>query len=272
MKPRDNTVPSLIKWTGSKRQQAQIIASHMPPYRRYFEPFLGGGALLYLAATPGSVGGDVHEPLIKLWRLVQTDPNYVIANYRHQWNKLQDKGPDFFYLVRKRFNRTNDPRDLNFLLRTCVNGIVRFNNDGKFNNSFHLSRPGMRPHLFAEIVKKWHYIVQEVRFVCQDYAHTVDEATSQDFVYFDPPYAANRQRYTKDLDLTRFLNVLEALNRRRVKWALSFDGRRGKIDLRQPLPRELYKRRLLIPSGNSPVHKVLNGPLEQVHESLYLNC
>ena len=55
--PRNaKAIPSLVKWTGSKRSQALGIAKLMPAYRRYFEPFLGGGALLYLAARAGSVG------------------------------------------------------------------------------------------------------------------------------------------------------------------------------------------------------------------------
>ena len=44
----DKTIPSLIKWTGSKRKQAPLIAREAKSYNRYFEPFLGGGALLFL--------------------------------------------------------------------------------------------------------------------------------------------------------------------------------------------------------------------------------
>jgi hypothetical protein len=55
------SVPSLLKWTGSKRSQASSIADLIPPYRRYFEPFLGGGAVLFLAAYPDSVAGDAYE-------------------------------------------------------------------------------------------------------------------------------------------------------------------------------------------------------------------
>ena len=61
------------------------------------------------------------------------------------------------------------------------------------------------------------------------------------------------------------------LNQRDVKWALSFDGKRGDIDLSYNVPEDLYKRKMLIASGNSAIGKVLNGPIEQVHESLYLN-
>jgi len=93
----------------------------------------------------------------------------------------------------------------------------------------------------------------------------------RDFIYFDPPYAGNKQRYTENLDMQRFFEALYDLNSRGVKWALSFDGNRGDVDLVKPLPNDLYKRRILIKSGHSAVGKVLNGPLEMVQESLYLN-
>ena len=88
---------------------------------------------------------------------------------------------------------------------------------------------------------------------------------------FDPPYAGNKQRYTEDLNLDRFFGVLADLNRRQVSWALSFDGKRGERDLTHKVPEDLYRRQLFITSGNSAVGKVLNGPVEEVQESLYLN-
>lgn len=270
--PRDiASIPSLVKWTGSKRSQAYSIARLMPAYRRYFEPFLGGGAMLYLAARPDSVGGDIYRPLIDLWQMVQREPKSVIEDYAKQWKFLQDNLPDYYYEVRDRFNAAPTPLDLCFLMRTCVNGIVRFNERGGFNNSFHLSRKGMDPVRFGAIVRSWHEVIQGARFVCQDYSETVAEVEKGDFVYFDPPYAGNKQRYTADLDLDRFFEVLDDLNRREVSWALSFDGKRGEKDLRHDVPKGLYRRQLFITSGNSAVGKVLNGPVEKVQESLYLN-
>ncbi len=268
---RVETIPSLIKWTGSKRSQAIQIAAEMPLYRRYIEPFLGGGALLYLVEGQGSLAGDVYSPLIELWKLFQIAPKKVIANYRVQWKCLQEEFPDYYYVVRDRFNHHPNPLDLNFLMRTCVNGIVRFNDQGKFNNSFHLSRRGMEPDRFEEVVTKWNSVIQGVEFLCQDYEATLSDVHEGDFAYLDPPYAGNRQRYIRNLDMDRFWSTLDSLNSRGVKWALSFDGRRGEKDLSHDVPRFLYKRRLMLTSGNSAVHKVLNGSIERVDESLYLN-
>lgn len=285
IRPRKRAAPSLLKWTGSKRAQAARIAELLPEHRRYFEPFLGGGAMLYWASSKNALAGDIYPPLIAFWRLVQDDADLLMDNYEQQWRQLQaeldtrdasslPRGgqlPRAFYEARQRFNEQQSPLDLNFLMRTCVNGIMRLNSRGEFNNSFHLSRRGMAPARFRQVVQAWRRVIGQVVFVCQDYEATVSEAQAGDFVYFDPPYAGNRQRYAANLDVERFFGVLESLNRRDVKWALSFDGRRGDRDLTHPVPPKLYRRQLFLPNGNSAVHKVLNGPLEAVHEALYLN-
>lgn len=264
-------VPSLLKWTGSKRSQAVKIASLAPNFERYYEPFLGGGAMLYMLGRPHSVGGDIYAPLIAFWRLVRDEPELLIADYTEQWTALQADLPGYFYIVRNRFNAEQRPEDLNFLMRTCVNGIVRFSNKGDFNNSFHLSRKGMIPQRFAKIVRDWSAHIQGMDFRVGDFEETTADAKCGDFLYLDPPYAGNKQRYIGDLDVDRFYCVLEKLNHRGVKWALSFDGARGTTAYDYSLPQEIYKRKELLKSGYSAVAKVLNGPIEMVTESLYLN-
>ena len=97
-------VPSLLKWTGSKRSQATRIASLIPPHERYFEPFLGGGALLFHFAKPGAIASDIYAPLIAFWQLVRDEPEHLVQDYASQWQRLQNDLPGYFYFVRKRFN------------------------------------------------------------------------------------------------------------------------------------------------------------------------
>ncbi|MGC9271857.1 DNA adenine methylase [Acidiphilium sp.] len=264
-------VPSLLKWTGSKRSQATRIAAYAPAFNRYYEPFLGGGALLYLMAKPGAVAADIYAPLTAFWTMVRDNPERLIADYARQWEALQADLPGYFYVVRDRFNMTRQPEDLNFLMRTCVNGIVRFNNKSDFNNSFHLSRKGMLPRRFAGIVRLWTDKLRGVEIRSGDFEETIADAQAGDFVYLDPPYAGNKQRYISDLDVARFGDVLDHLNRRGVRWALSFDGVRGGTIYDHTIPSDIYRRKVLLNSGYSAIAKVLNGPVEMVTESLYLN-
>src|SRR5207248_7295393 len=133
----------------------------------------GGGSLLYAAGRPGAVAGDIEAPLVALFRLVQKTPARVVAQYAEDWAFLSERGPEHFYQVRSRFNTTRDPLALNFLLRTCVNGIVRFNKKGDFNNSLHLSRAGMTPQRFERVVEAWSERLRGVKLVCADYEATL---------------------------------------------------------------------------------------------------
>lgn len=264
-------VPSLLKWTGSKRSQAERIARAAPAHERYFEPFLGGGALLFHFARVGAQASDIYPPLVEFWKLVRDEPERLIDDYAKQWQALQDDLPGYFYIVRDRFNVSSRPEDLNFLMRTCVNGIVRFSKNGKFNNSFHLSRRGMLPSNFRGIVREWSLRLAGVDFYARDFSEALADTKKGDFVYLDPPYFGNKQRYIGDLDVERFYAELEVLNRRGVFWALSFDGSRGDREYKVTLPRDIFKTVIDLESGYSAVAKVLNGPIERVTESLYLN-
>ena len=270
-RPAAGEVPSILKWTGSKRSQAARIAALAPPHARYVEPFLGGGAVLYHLAREGAVASDLYAPLIGFWTMVRDTPDALIADYAEQHRRLQDDLPGYFYAVRDRFNADRRPEDLNFLMRTCVNGIVRFSQAGDFNNSFHLSRRGMAPASFARAVAAWSERLGGVTFTARDYRETLAQTRPGDFVYLDPPYAGNKQRYIGGIDEAALFQALEDLNRRGVAWALSFDGSRGERVYRAEVPTDLYRRRLDLVSGYSAVSKVLNGPIETVSEALYLS-
>jgi len=220
-----------------------------------------------------------------LWRLVRDDPKALTSSYTELWNKLSEEldgvdivkmrrgngVPRIFYEVRDQFNDNPNPIGLNFLMRTCVNGIVRFNDKGHFNNSFHLSRRGMKPERFAAIVEQWSPVLDGVDFQCRDYREVLSETRAGDFVYLDPPYAGTKQRYSAEFENKDLFEELEKLNRKGVKWALSFDGKRGDNDFTHDVPTEIYTTRLYLHSGNSAVKKVLSGPVERVEETLYLN-
>ncbi len=269
------TPPSLIKWTGSKRSQAAAIAAFFPRKRDvgYFEPFLGGGAVAYLAAQTFTrvSASDLYAPLIDLWGNVKLHPEDVINQYKDDWGKLQSDFPGYFFEVRDRFNKNPNGQDLLFLSRTCVNGIIRFNKKGEFNNSIHLSRRGMKPAIFGKIVTRWNSVLGNTTFSTHDYSEILEDVGRGDFVYLDPPYFNSHNRYVQDLDIEKFLVFLDALNRKGARWALSFDGSRGDENLTYELPRELYRYHTKLTSGNSAVQKVLNDAVQKVDESLYLN-
>ena len=64
---------------------------------------------------------------------------------------------------------------------------------------------------------------------------------------------------------------MESLNKKDIRYALSYDGTRGEKSYLVKLPKKLYKRHIMLHSGNSTFGKVQNDKVEKVYESLYLN-
>lgn len=227
--------------------------------------------MLYAVSPEVGICGDIYQPLIALWNRIKTDPDSLSFAYANDWNRLQQEGYLVFYEVRERFNQFHAPEDLLFLTRTCVNGMIRFNKSGEFNNSLHHTRAGIQPKRLARILANWSEKLSNVTFLNEDYRVTTESATRSDFIYLDPPYFNTKSRYVEQIVYEEFLEYLAQLNRRDIKFALSFDGIRGKKDFTVALPRELYRRHVMIPSGNASFRKVIDKEKEPVLESLYLN-
>ncbi|WP_406714199.1 DNA adenine methylase [Trueperella pyogenes] len=268
-----STIKPAIKWSGSKRSQAPFIARVAPSFDRYFEPFVGGASVAYALEPDLGIAGDLSKPLIELWNLILRSPDEAADYYQKHWEKLQADKPDHFYTVREHFNRTGDPKALLFLSRTCVNGLIRFNSSGEFNNSFHLSRPGINPVTLRRILHDWSAKLSNMTFLDGDYRETTTSASKGDFIYLDPPYMNTVGRYFKQptIDYSEFFSYLDSLNSLGVKWALSFDGSRGRKKYDHSLPSELYKAKLSLKSGNSTFRRVIDKEIEPVYESLFLN-
>lgn len=268
-----NTIKPAIKWSGSKRSQAAFIARVAPSFDRYFEPFIGGASVAYALKPKLGIAGDLSKPLIELWTLILRSPDEAADYYQKHWELLQVDKPDHFYTVREYFNQTGDPRALLFLSRTCVNGLIRFNSSGEFNNSFHLSRPGINPATLRRILYDWSAKLSNMTFVHGDYRETTSSASKGDFIYLDPPYMNTVGRYFKQptIDYSEFFSYLDTLNSQGVKWALSFDGSRGDKEYDHTLPSELYKAKLSLKSGNSTFRRVIDKEVEPVYESLFLS-
>lgn len=261
----------IIKWAGSKRSQAKTIIKHFPKFDTYYEPFIGGGSVLAALQPQKAICGDICDPLIELWKVIQSRPEKLSNYYAKEWMRLGSEGYQIYYEIRDRFNRTSSPLDLFFLSRTCVNGLIRFNRKGGFNNSLHHTRKGINPNRLKDILATWHAIIEHVKFKAGDYRKTSESANSKDFVYLDPPYFYTKGRYYGAIDYDEFIKYLYHLNKKNVKYALSFDGRCADRDYVVDLPKDLYKRHFFLNSGYSSFRKVMEKKRLMVQESLYLN-
>jgi len=260
-----------IKWSGSKRSQVDEILKLIPSFETYYEPFIGGGSIAYAVSPENGICGDVCQPLVDFWNKVKNSPNEIADSYAERWHRLQNEGYTTFNIIRDQFNSSQNAEDLLFLSRTCVNGLIRFNKQGKFNNGLHHTRKGINPETLRSILRDWSNRIQGLTFIHGDYRETTKKITERDFIYLDPPYFNNGSRYFGRIDYEAFIDFLRELNSKGVKFLLSYDGTRGDHNYIVDLPKELYKHHRLIPSGNASFRKVMDGQNEMVMESLYWN-
>lgn len=265
-------LPPVIKWPGSKRAVAPLLGALLPPGGRFFDPFVGGGALLPFRSSRGAVAGDVIPELVRLWEHVRLDPDGLARAYAVRWRRLQAEGPAAYYHVRAAFNRDRRPADLLFLSRTCVNGLIRFNTRGAFNNSLHHTRPGVAPDTLRRVLRLWSGLVRGVRFRCGDYRDTLRAVRSGDVVFLDPPYEATSGRYhPAGVALPELEAELDRLNAVGARWLLTYDGTAGVRAYDGRVAPELYRRRLHLRTGHSPFTRLMRTSLDAVVETVYLN-
>ncbi|MCL4345663.1 MAG: DNA adenine methylase [Candidatus Thermoplasmatota archaeon] len=182
----------ILKWAGGKRQLLPILIRHIPDkFNTYYEPFIGGAALLISLYSLNKIGecviSDTNEDLYLLYKIIKENPQQLIdklANLEFRNNK------DDYYNARELFNSITDPWKRSALLiylnRHGYNGLYRVNSRNKFNVPFgKYNNPGMpSPRNIMALSK----IFQSCTIMNSDFEVTVKNAKKGDFVYFDPPY------------------------------------------------------------------------------------
>jgi DNA adenine methylase len=228
-----------VKWVGGKRALLPELAVRFPArYNRYFEPFLGGGAVFFHLQPERALLSDYNEELIETYRTVRDDVDRLI---RHLATHRVDE--EYYYAMRAQDPSTLEPFErasrLIFLNRTCFNGLYRVNARGGFNvpygkhkNPTICNEPGLRAASLA---------LSSADLSYRSYAEVLDHAKAGDFFYFDPPYhprnaTANFTSYTAgsftERDQAELAGTFRELSQRGCKLMLSNSD--------TPLIRDLY--------------------------------
>ncbi len=273
-------IPHPIQYQGSKRNLAPAIIKYIPNNAdRIVEPFAGTGAISIACASAGIAKeywlNDANRPLSRLLELVIHQPDELADFYEALWNRQHADSVAHYYEVRDQFNRTHDPRLFLYLLSRCVKGSVRYNSDGRFNQSPDKRRKGAKPENMRKNICGVALLLKEkARVTCLDYKAMIGKIESSDLVYMDPPYQGvcrdKDHRYSSHIDHGEFVDFLAALNQKDVPYLISYDGRCGNKKYGRDLPESLGLKRLEIEAGRSSQATLL-GKKQITVESLYLS-
>ena len=206
-------VRPILKWAGGKRQLLPALRPYYPvQFQRYFEPFLGSGAVFLDLYNDGRLDGreahlsDVNADIIGCYRTVRDSVEEVIEalselerEYRlHRRAHFYDVRDNQFNPVRAGIGEAGCPAAcytprlaamLIYLNRTGYNGLYRVNSRGAFNvphgrhdkpricdgeNLRHVAVALRQPGVHLDVMT---------------FENALASAGAGDFVYLDPPYA-----------------------------------------------------------------------------------
>jgi DNA adenine methylase len=174
-----------LKWPGGKRWLVSRFRNIFPQsYRRYVEPFLGGGAVFFHLAPTRAVLSDINPELINAYQMVREHPEALeqrLARLHGRHSEAQ------YYRIRAEAPSEKLDRAVRFIYlnRSCFNGIYRVNLKGEFNVPM-----GNKQEIAFETGFLARLAEQLTRSSLRrsDFEKTIDAAGEGDFVYIDPPY------------------------------------------------------------------------------------
>ena len=69
----------VTQWVGGKRQLLPQLKKFMPKkYNTYFEPFFGGGALLFSLQPQNAVINDANSSLMNVYQVIKDNPEELL--------------------------------------------------------------------------------------------------------------------------------------------------------------------------------------------------
>ncbi|MGI5876810.1 MAG: DNA adenine methylase [Dethiobacteria bacterium] len=232
---KDPLVAPVVKWVGGKRQLLQDILKHVPDkFSTYYEPFLGGGAVLFALQPCRAVVNDINEELINVYTVIRDNVEDLIEDLKRHENRA-----DYFYEIREKdrnkeiygkMNNIEKASRILYLNKTCYNGLFRVNQQGEFNTPFgRYKNPNIANEATLRAVSNY-FNKAKITFRCEDFKEAVKDVRKGSFVYFDPPYdpvseSANFTGYDRGgfdrSEQVRLKKLCDELSKKSVKFLLS---------------------------------------------------
>lgn len=276
MANKNPLVQPVLKWAGGKRQLLKEISKYIPKsISTYYEPFLGGAAVLFHLQASKAIVNDFNSELINVYQVIKDNLEELIDDLKKHKNDQ-----DYFYNIRG-LDRTSEFKNLSsiqrasriiYLNKTCYNGLFRVNQSGEFNTPFGKYK---NPNIVNEITLRAvsnYFNKSNIKFFNGDFEECLKGIRRGSFVYFDPPYypisdSSNFTGYTLDgfkkEDQERLKNLCDKLSKKNIKFLLSNSS--------APFILDLYKDyRIEFVGANRSINSV-SGKRGEINEILVRN-
>lgn len=197
-----------VKWAGGKRQLLSQIKERMPKaYNNYYEPFIGGGAVLFELLPEQAIINDINIALINTYRQICDNSEVFIKEIQRLDSEMWEDGKKYYYSLRERYNDKLMQEELDvelaalfvFINKHCFNGLYRVNGKGLFNVPYNNSR---KKSIDEDAIRDISSYLKNVDILEGDFQVACAQAKKRDFVFIDSPYAplnpTSFESYTKE--------------------------------------------------------------------------
>lgn len=204
----NSRVAPFVKWAGGKRQLISQIRERMPEkYNDYYEPFVGGGAVIFDLLPANALINDINKALINTYRTICNEPDAFLKEVNRLDDDMWEDEKKYYYSIREHYNdklmRSEYDVELAalfvFINKHCFNGLYRVNGKGLFNVPYNNSR---RVSVDEEVIMATSKYLQGVTIIDGDFEQACKNAKKDDFVFIDSPYAplnpTSFESYTKE--------------------------------------------------------------------------
>ena len=204
----NSSVAPFVKWAGGKRQLLPQIKERMPEkYNSYFEPFVGGGAVIFELLPTNALINDINKALINAYRQICNAPEAFLAAVKQLDEAMWKDGKKYYYSLREHYNDKLMKAEYDvelaalfvFINKHCFNGLYRVNGKGLFNVPYNNSR---RTSVDESIIMEVSRYLQGITIMDGDFEEACEGAGQGDFVFIDSPYAplnpTSFESYTKE--------------------------------------------------------------------------
>ena len=201
-------VAPFVKWAGGKRQLLSKIKERMPEqYNDYYEPFVGGGAVVLELQPENAVINDINKSLINAYTQIANNPDEFLDAVNMLDNEMWDDGKEYYYSIREHYNDKlmREEFDIElaalfvFINKHCFNGLYRVNGKGLFNVPYNKSR---KASVDKKAIVETSKYLRSINIINGDFENACRNAQSGDFVFIDSPYAPLKptsfESYTKE--------------------------------------------------------------------------
>ena len=201
-------IAPFVKWAGGKRQLLLQIKERMPEkYHNYYEPFVGGGAVVFELLPENVLINDINKALVNTYRQICNAPEKFLKAVGKLDKEMWQDGKKYYYAQREHYNDKLMKSEYDvelaalfvFINKHCFNGLYRVNGKGLFNVPYNNSRHASVDENVIWDISKY---LKNVTIMDGDFEIACKNATEGDFVFLDSPYAplnpTSFESYTKE--------------------------------------------------------------------------